>query len=88
LKLVNPRPESLIRDSDGSFSLVNDRKGKLKQVDSISVRGRFLESSNVSTANSMLQIITQSRAFDMNMKVVQTVSENDKAANSLIGRAR
>jgi len=24
----------------------------------------------------------------MNMKMVQTVSENDKAANSLIGRAR
>jgi len=36
----------------------------------------------------MLQIITQSRAFDMNMKMVQTVSENDKAANSLISRAR
>jgi flagellar basal-body rod protein FlgF len=88
LKLVNPRPQSLIRDPDGSFSLVNDRKGKLKQVDSISVRGRFLESSNVSTANSMLHIITQSRAFDMNMKMVQTVSENDKAANSLISRAR
>jgi flagellar basal body rod protein FlgF len=36
----------------------------------------------------MLQIITQSRAFDMNMKMVQTISENDKAANSLVGRAR
>jgi flagellar basal-body rod protein FlgF len=88
LKLVNPRPQSLIRDQDGFFSLVNDRNGKLKEVDSINVRGRFLESSNVSTANAMLQIITQSRAFDMNMKMVQTVSENDKAANSLIGRAR
>jgi flagellar basal-body rod protein FlgF len=88
LKLVNPRPQSLIRDLDGLFSLVNDPNGKLKEVDSINVRGRFLESSNVSTANAMLQIITQSRAFDMNMKMVQTVSENDKAANSLIGRAR
>jgi flagellar basal-body rod protein FlgF len=88
LKLVNPRPQSLIRDVDGLFSLVNDRNGKLKEVDSINVRGRFLESSNVSTANAMVQIITQSRAFDMNMKMVQTVSENDKAANSLIGRAR
>jgi flagellar basal-body rod protein FlgF len=88
LKLVNPRPQSLIRDLDGLFSLVNDRNGKLKEVSSINVRGRFLESSNVSTANAMLQIITQSRAFDMNMKMVQTISENDKAANSLIGRAR
>jgi flagellar basal-body rod protein FlgF len=88
LKLVNPRPQSLIRDYDGLFSLVNDRNAKLKEVDSISLRGRFLESSNVSTANAMLQIITQSRAFDMNMKMVQTVSENDKAANSLISRAR
>jgi flagellar basal body rod protein FlgF len=36
----------------------------------------------------MLQIITQSRAFDMNMKMVQSISENEKSANSLIGRAR
>ena len=61
---------------------------QLKADQAIKVRGKFLESSNVSTANAMLQIITQSRAFDMNMKMVQTVSENDKAANSLVGRAR
>jgi flagellar basal-body rod protein FlgF len=88
LKLVNPRPQSLVRDYDGLFVLANDPNGKLREVDSIKVRGRVLESSNVSTANAMLQIITQSRAFDMNMKMVQTVSENDKSANSLLGRAR
>ena len=36
----------------------------------------------------MLQIITQSRAFDMNMKMIQTVGENDRAANSLLTRPR
>jgi len=88
LKLVNPRPQSLVRDHAGLFVLANDPNGKLREVDSIKVRGRFLESSNVSTANAMIQVISQSRAFDMNMKLVQTVSENDKAANSLLGRAR
>jgi len=88
LKLVNPRPQSLVRDHDGLFVLANDPSGKLREVDSIKVRGRFLESSNVSMANAMMQVITQSRAFDMNMKMVQSISENDKAANSLIGRAR
>jgi flagellar basal-body rod protein FlgF len=61
---------------------------QLEEDPTIKVRGRYLETSNVNSANSLLQIIVDSRAFDMNMKVVQTVSENEKAANSLIGRAR
>jgi flagellar basal-body rod protein FlgF len=88
LKLVNPPPRTLLRDRDGLFVTLDKPVDQLKQDAAIKIRGRFLESSNVSTANAMLQIITQSRAFDMNMKMVQTVSENDKAANSLIGRAR
>jgi flagellar basal-body rod protein FlgF len=88
LKLVNPPPRTLLRDRDGLFVTLDKSVDQLTADPAIKIRGKFLESSNVSTANAMLQIITQSRAFDMNMKMVQTVSENDKVANSLIGRAR
>jgi len=88
LKLVNPPPRTLLRDRDGLFVTLDKSVDQLTADPAIKIRGKFLESSNVSTANAMLQIITQSRAFDMNMKMVQPVSENDKVATSLIGRAR
>jgi flagellar basal-body rod protein FlgF len=88
MKLVNPPASTLLRDRDGLFVTLDKPVAQLQSDASIKVRGRFLESSNVSTANAMLQIITQSRAFDMNMKMIQTVGENDRAANSLLTRPR
>jgi flagellar basal-body rod protein FlgF len=88
LKVVNPPANTLLRDGDGFFVTLNKRVEELPEDPTIKVRGRTLETSNVNSANAMLQIIVDSRAFDMNMKVVQTVSENEKAANAMIGRAR
>jgi flagellar basal-body rod protein FlgF len=88
LKVVNPPKNTLLRDGDGFFVTLDKRVEQLVEDPTIKVRGRYLETSNVNSANALLQIIVDSRAFDMNMKMVQTVSENDKAANSLISRAR
>jgi len=88
IKVVNPPTRTLLRDTDGLFTTTDKPVSALKEDPAVNVRGGVLESSNVNTANLMIQIISQTRAFDMNMKVVQTVSENDKAANSLLSRAR
>jgi len=88
LKVVNPPKNTLLRDGDGFFVTLDKRVEQLAEDPSIKVRGRTLETSNLNSANAMMQIIVDSRSFDFNMKVVQTVNENEKAANQLIARAR
>jgi len=88
LKLVNPPPRTLLRDADGLFVVTDKPVATLAHDPTVDVRNGVLESSNANTPNLMIQMISQTRAFDMNMKVVQTVSENEKAANALLARAR
>jgi len=44
--------------------------------------------SNVNVAQGMIEIINQTRMFDLNMKLVQFAEQNSKSANSLISLQR
>ena len=85
LKLINPNASDLIRADDGLFELANgvaaiDQKVRV-------VQGAF-ESSNVSSAASMVQMIAEQRAFDLNMRSLTTADQNAKSLTGLLSLSR
>ena len=84
LKLVNPSPHTLERQADGLFTSNQD----LASLDDIRLVPGSLESSNVSAAQAMVQIIAQNRLFDLNIRLVQVAEQNSKSAGALMSLSR
>jgi len=47
------------------------------------VQGAY-ETSNVNSASAMVQMINQTRMFELNMRVIQTAEQNARQANILL----
>lgn len=76
LKLVNPPLEDLVKGEDGLFRL---KDGSQAPVDAaIQVTGGALENSNVNVIHSLVKMIELSRQFEMDLKAMTTVQENDE----------
>lgn len=82
IKLVNPQAEELYKGLDGQMRL----KDGSNAVPDASVRlfSGALESSNVSMVEALVDMISLARQFEMNIKAMQTVQENDEAASRLL----
>ncbi|MDR0805354.1 MAG: flagellar basal body rod protein FlgF [Enterobacteriaceae bacterium] len=80
LKVVNASLGELERGDDGLFHATN----VLPADPALKVMPKMLESSNVSPVKSMVEMITTARGFDMNMKVISTVDDNERNANQLL----
>lgn len=82
LKLVNPPPNTLVRGDD---SLFRQADGADADADvNVTVTSGMLESSNVNPIKSMVEIISLSNRFALNMKMLTTVESNESKATSLI----
>jgi flagellar basal-body rod protein FlgF len=46
-----------------------------------------LEGSNVNPVEAMVQMISNARRFEMQMKTLQTAEGNDQQANKLLGNS-
>jgi len=85
LKLVKPEERRLMRGEDGLFRI----PGEVQEPDAtVRVRQGSLEGSNVSAANAMVQMISQTRLFEFNLKLLQTAEQNSRAANQLLSLSR
>lgn len=88
LKMVNAKLQDLMRGDDGVFHIAsnsaNAGTGQLPTDPTLQLIPGALESSNVNPAKSMVDMIATARGFDMNMKVISTVDDNDKKANQLL----
>jgi len=83
LKLVNPNIRDLVRAEDGLFELPKNQP--IAQPDpSVRVIQGSYETSNVSTASSMVQMINQQRMFELNMRMIQMSEQNSRQANTLM----
>lgn len=82
IKLVNPPAEQMVRGSDGLFRL---RDGSQADADAaVQVAAGMLESSNVSVVNEMVTMISQARAFEMQINLLKNAESNDaKAAQTM-----
>ena len=83
LKLVNPPEQDLVRGDDGLF---RQRNGQQAAVDeTVQVAGGYLEGSNVNVVDQLVQMISLSRQFEMQTRMLQTAEANDQAAARVIG---
>lgn len=85
LKLVNPPGPSLVRGGDGLFRLAGGQRAPVDPT--VRIAPGFVEKSNVSPAGAMTAMIGNARAFEMQMKVIQTASTNEERGNSILSAA-
>jgi flagellar basal-body rod protein FlgF len=83
LKLVTPEVP-LIRGEDGLF---RGADGDLTADDTARVQDGALEGSNVSAVQSMVAMISASRQFEAQMKLITTAEANEKSAAQLLGNS-
>lgn len=88
LKLVKASGSELQRGDDGMFRLTaaaQTTSGATLPLDAtMKVMPGVLEGSNVSTTQTMVDMIANARRFEMQMKVISSVDENEQKANQLL----
>ncbi len=82
IKLVNPPEADLVRGPDGLFRL---RSGEAAPADeAVKLTSGTLEGSNVNVTDAMVNLISLSRQFEMQMKMMQTADANAQRADQLL----
>ena len=82
IKLVNANPEDLYKGEDGLLRAVPD--ASIEADASVTVTSGVLESSNVNTVAELLDMIELTRNFEMHIKMMQSIEENDSATSQLL----
>lgn len=82
IKLVNPQKADLVRGEDG---LLHHRDNLVAVPDAqVTLTTGALESSNVNAIEAMVNMIRLARTFEMQVKMMSTVEENDKSSARLL----
>lgn len=85
IKMVNPNKDDLYKEEDG---LIHSRSRQNYEADpNVKVASGFLESSNVNAVEEMTRIMDLSRRFEMNIKMMDTIRENDNASARILQRS-
>ncbi|MAR92459.1 MAG: flagellar basal body rod protein FlgF [Pseudomonadota bacterium] len=82
LKLVNPEPGALAKGEDGLFRMKDG--SELPADPGVQVVNGMLEGSNVNPVNEMTAIISHSRLYEMNVKMMQAAKEMDEASARIL----
>jgi flagellar basal-body rod protein FlgF len=82
IKLVNPPTTELVRGDDGLFRL---RGGEAAPADeNVRLVAGALEGSNVNPVDSMVRLISLSRQFEMQVKLLQSADGNASKADQIL----
>ena len=88
LKLVNPEADQIARGGDNLFHPRNNEDGTpgapFAADDTVRVVSGAIESSNVNPTEAMVSMIENARRFEMQMKMISSIDENDQSANKLL----
>jgi len=88
LKLVKAEAREVMCGDDGLFHLTPEtqqqRGNQLPNDPLLRVMPGVLEGSNVKPTESMIDMIANARHFEMQMKIIHSVDENEQRANSLL----
>jgi flagellar basal-body rod protein FlgF len=82
IKLVNPPEADIERSSDGLFRMKNG--GVAESDPLVTIGSGTLESSNVNTAEAMVNMIELARQFEMQVKAIRAAEENGAASSQLL----
>lgn len=82
LKLVNPPVETLAKHPTGYLVIEG---GAPAPVDpDVTVASGFLETSNVNAINELTEILSLSRQYELEVRMMRMAEENDEAASQLL----
>lgn len=82
IKLVNPPNAQLSKSNDGLFRL---KGGAEADVDAaVTLVAGAVESSNVSSVESLVQMMSLARLFEMQVKVMKEAESTDSASSQLL----
>ncbi|WP_286236880.1 flagellar basal body rod protein FlgF [Neptuniibacter halophilus] len=82
IKLVNPDPKTMFKGPDGLMTTGNPNP---EQPDpNVRIRSGYLEASNVNAVSELTGIISSSRQFEMQIKMMKTAEENSESAASIL----
>ena len=82
VKLVNPAVADVERGEDGLFRMKDGSEAPPDAA--VQLSSGVLESSNVNTAEAMVNMIELARQFEMQVKAIRTAEENGGAAAQLL----
>lgn len=82
IKLVNPPENELVRGGDGLFRLKSGQPAPLGET--VRLATETLEGSNVNPVDSMVNMISLARQFEMQIKMLQTADANAKQASQIL----
>lgn len=82
LKLVNPPEDQMVRGDDGLFRLKGGATAEVSTT--VRLASGALEGSNVNAADTMVNLISLSRQFEMQIKLLQTADANAKQADQIL----
>uniref|UniRef100_Q47I22 Flagellar basal-body rod protein FlgF n=1 Tax=Dechloromonas aromatica (strain RCB) TaxID=159087 RepID=Q47I22_DECAR len=82
IKLVNPPEADLVRGADGLFRLRNNQPAVADA--NVKLAAGTLEGSNVNVTDAMVNLISLSRQFEMQIKLLQTADTNAQRADQLL----
>jgi flagellar basal-body rod protein FlgF len=85
IKLVNPPAAELTKGQDGLFRRAD---GAIEPPDAtVQLVSGALEGSNVSAVEAMVNMITLSRQYEAQLKMMETAKDNDAAGDQLLRMA-
>lgn len=82
LKLVNPSEKDMVRGEDGLFRMQNNQPAPADPL--VKVASGTLEASNVNMADAIVNMISDARQYDMQIRLIQRVDENARSADQLL----
>lgn len=80
IKLVNPPTDSIAKRPDGLLGASEPAEADA----AVRLDSGVLEGSNVNTVQALVNMIELARLFEMNVKTMQTASENEATTNRLL----
>lgn len=83
IKLVNPDPAQLEKGEDGLVRLADEQAGA-EPDGNVRLEPGFLEGSNVSAVESLTEIISLARQYEIQVKVMSHADENSEASARLL----
>ncbi|MBV7314775.1 flagellar basal-body rod protein FlgF [Shewanella sp. NIFS-20-20] len=82
LKLVNPGDNNLMRGEDGLFRQMSGQNAPMDET--VMVEAGAVEGSNVNAVHEMVSLIDLQRQFEMQVKMMKTAEETNRASTSLM----
>ena len=86
IKLVNPPEDELVRGDDGLFRMKGGTPADADEA--VRLAPETLEGSNVNPVDSMVNMISLARQFEMQIKMLQTADANANKASQILSMNR